>query len=61
VKKSNFDLERLQSAEKLKENKNFTPCHANCLKILQKSSKKLFKPISGPIFFIFVSILFALN
>jgi hypothetical protein len=26
VRRSNFDLERLQSAEKLKANENFTPC-----------------------------------
>ena len=26
MKKSNFDLERLQSAERLKANENFTPC-----------------------------------
>jgi hypothetical protein len=29
VKKSNFDLERLQSAERLKANENFTPCPIN--------------------------------
>ena len=29
VKKSNFDLEKLQSAERLKANENFTPCPIN--------------------------------
>ena len=29
MKRSNFDLERLQSAEKLKANENFTPCPIN--------------------------------
>ena len=29
MKRSNFDLERLQSAERLKANENFTPCPIN--------------------------------
>ena len=29
VKRSNFDLERLQSAEKIEANDNFTPCPVN--------------------------------
>ncbi len=29
MQKSNFDLERLQSAEKLKADENFTPCRIN--------------------------------
>ena len=29
MKRSNFDLERLQSAEKLEANENFTPCPVN--------------------------------